>query len=172
MLRCRTVSLTSPRLDQTLKNMYYNYYATQVIHHWGGEEWQQMECRYEKATGFQTNHRWTGDGQLESPRSTCQFRRPDLPDSVEPADPRSVLPTPADLPAARELATTRLRRESTMTGSTSRGAATVANRVSMDSPAQQGHRATAVFCRTKVPLVRSHSPARCGRYWVKKMHRC
>jgi len=21
-------------------NMYYNYYATQVLHHWGGEEWQ------------------------------------------------------------------------------------------------------------------------------------
>jgi hypothetical protein len=31
-------------LDQTKpspNNMYYNYYATQVLHHWGGEEWKR-----------------------------------------------------------------------------------------------------------------------------------
>ena len=22
-------------------NMYYNYYATQVLHHWGGDEWSR-----------------------------------------------------------------------------------------------------------------------------------
>lgn len=27
-----------------LNNMYYNYYATQVIHHWGGEEWERWNA--------------------------------------------------------------------------------------------------------------------------------
>ena len=26
------------------ENMYYNYYATQVIHHWGGQEWQKWNA--------------------------------------------------------------------------------------------------------------------------------
>ena len=24
--------------------MYYNYYATQVLHHWGGEEWRRWNA--------------------------------------------------------------------------------------------------------------------------------
>jgi hypothetical protein len=24
--------------------MYYNYYATQVLHHWGGEEWKKWNA--------------------------------------------------------------------------------------------------------------------------------
>ena len=27
------------------QNMYYNYYATQVLHHWGGEEWRKWNLR-------------------------------------------------------------------------------------------------------------------------------
>ena len=34
------VAVTWPRRDQARNNMYYNYYATQVMHHWGGEEWE------------------------------------------------------------------------------------------------------------------------------------
>jgi hypothetical protein len=26
------------------EDMYYNYYATQVIHHWGGKEWQKWNA--------------------------------------------------------------------------------------------------------------------------------
>ena len=30
-------------------DMYYNYYATQVLHHWGGNEWKQWnrQMRYQ-----------------------------------------------------------------------------------------------------------------------------
>jgi len=28
------------RRGPSVNNMYYNYYATQVVHHWGGEEWK------------------------------------------------------------------------------------------------------------------------------------
>ena len=35
-------------------NMYYNYYATQVMHHWGGEEWQKWnEVMRERLVGSQ-----------------------------------------------------------------------------------------------------------------------
>jgi hypothetical protein len=27
------------------ENMYYNYYATQVLHHWGGELWEQWNLK-------------------------------------------------------------------------------------------------------------------------------
>ena len=35
-------------------DMYYNYYATQVLHHWGGEEWQKWnEVMRERLVGSQ-----------------------------------------------------------------------------------------------------------------------
>lgn len=34
------LSGVGPRRD----NMYYNYYATQVMHHWGGEEWKKWNA--------------------------------------------------------------------------------------------------------------------------------
>jgi len=35
-------------------DMYYNYYATQVMHHWGGEEWQKWnEVMWERLVGSQ-----------------------------------------------------------------------------------------------------------------------
>jgi hypothetical protein len=42
----QTLATLGPSTDRTQmrNNMYYNYYATQVMHHWGGYEWQRWNA--------------------------------------------------------------------------------------------------------------------------------
>ena len=87
-------------------NTYYEYYATQVMHHMGGDYWDFWNKGDGKGTfkGMRDIliKRQDADGSLEPGRRRPRRRRRPHHDHLTVAvDPRSLLPPPAPLPAGQ-----------------------------------------------------------------------
>ncbi len=76
-------------------NMYYNYYATQVLHHYGGDEWTKWnEVMREQLVKTQIL-KGHGTGSWDPPTHTARRRRTALHDLPGNHDTGSSLPPPA-----------------------------------------------------------------------------
>ena len=78
-------------------NMYYDYYATQVLHHWEGPEWQAWNKPMRDYLVATQADRKPRERQLVFPRSLRRPRRPALQHGHGHHDPRSLLPLHAAL---------------------------------------------------------------------------
>ena len=78
-------------------NIYYWYYGTQVMHHYGGSEWEEWNTQMRDILVQSQETRRPRRRQLEPPRRPRRRRRPDLHDRPRHLHARSLLPPPADL---------------------------------------------------------------------------
>ena len=82
-----------PRADNV--NMYYWYYATQVMHHVGGSPWQEWNGQLARPAGLDARARRPRGRQLEPARSPRHDGGPLVHDRAGGLHARSLLPPPA-----------------------------------------------------------------------------
>ena len=111
------LSQNGPSLDDSgppRNNMYYNYYGTQVLHHYGGYEWTKWNAAmrdYLIATQSKTGHE-AGSWFFEGTDLGSNGRRSSLLHGHGHDDPRSLLPPFAPLHRSeheRQIQITRVR---------------------------------------------------------------
>ena len=78
-------------------DLYYDYYATQVLHHWGGSEWKAWDKGLREHLVKTQTSEGMDNGSWYLPRPPRRSGRPPLLHLLGGDDPGSIVPVHADL---------------------------------------------------------------------------